>query len=719
MNNIDLKNAIKYIPPSQLDYQDWVNIGMALKHEGYPCAVWEEWSKNDKRYHPGECAKKWETFNGSSSPVTAGTIIQMAKEHGYDRLSEIRVFDWDDEIGVDKYDTSFLEPKEVRTADDYEKHTVDEIITYLDLMFKPDEYVGYCMQSYQDENDGKYKPRSSGSSRRTAKELIEELKKAYKKHKSKPQEAIREALGDYDEAGGAWIHFNPMDGEGIKNENVTEYRYALVEADHIDIEKQRAIIERMNLPVKVLVYSGDRSLHALVKIDAPNEEIYKKRVIELHKTCDEYGLNVDKQNRNPSRMSRLPGIKRGDKWQHIVDTNIGLKSWEEWKEFIDEEHDSLPDPEDLFNEQNINIELVPEVISGILRQGRKMILTGASKAGKSFLLMELGIAVATGSQWLGFQCMKQKVLYINFELAKDAFTDRLRVITESLRIKPSEISGMFYTLTLRGKAEKFKTLLPSISHKVKRDNYSFVILDPIYKTLLGDENNAEVVSDFCNSLDKLSAETGATIVFCHHHSKSASSNTVAQNRASGSGVFARDPDAIVDLIEISPYDSEGDRYDIRIPGYEDIELLDYAFFMRIESSLREFPPMDKTEIVFNYPVHYVVSGLEKAKTLGNGEDRTRGEKQAAGRVTQSITKDTRIGKLIDYINEYHSFDGSFPSLEEAVKFFEGKRGYSERNIQEWGKASNDNGFIIKKGLLFPAVQSVEKSTDCVMTQQSV
>ena len=716
-NNTDLKSAINHIPCYELDYQDWINIGMALKHEGYSCEVWEEWSKNDKRYHAGECAKKWETFNGSNSPVTAGTIIQMAKGYGYNPLSEIRVFDWDDEIGVDKYDTSFLEPKEVRTVDDYEKHTVDEIIKYLDLVFKPDEYVGYCMQSYQDE-DGKYKPKSSGSCKRTAKELIDELKKAYKKNKNDPQEVIRQVLGDYDTEGGAWIHFNPMDGEGIKNENVTEYRYALVEADHISIEKQRAIIEKMQLPIAVLVYSGDRSLHGLVRVDAPTEEIYKKRVTEMHKICDEYGLNVDKQNRNASRMSRLPGIKRGDKWQHIVDTNIGLKTWEEWKEFINEEHDNLPDPEDLFNENNINVELAPEVISGILRQGRKMILTGASKAGKSFLLIELGIAVATGGKWLSYQCSRQKVLYINFELSKDAFTDRLRAITNTLHIEPGMVSKMFDTLTLRGKSEKFTSLLPKISHKVKKYNYGFIILDPIYKTLLGDENNAEVVSEFCNGLDKLSAETGATIVFCHHHSKSASSNVIAQNRASGSGVFARDPDAIVDLIEISPYDSEGQAYSITLPGHEDVKLLDYAFYMRIESSLREFPPIDKTEIVFNYPVHYVVDGLKKAKTIGGSDDRTRGEKQAAGRVTQSIRKDERIGKLIDYIHEYNSFDGSYPSLEEAVKYFEGRKGYSERNIQEWGKAGSGNGFTIKKGLLLPTAQN-EKTTDCGITQQSV
>lgn len=79
----DLQEIIEYLNPAELDYQDWVNVGMALKHEGYSVDVWDTWSKNDRRYHSGECEKKWNTFHGSNSPVTAGTIVQLAMEHGW------------------------------------------------------------------------------------------------------------------------------------------------------------------------------------------------------------------------------------------------------------------------------------------------------------------------------------------------------------------------------------------------------------------------------------------------------------------------------------------------------------------------------------------------------------------------------------------------------------------------------------------------------------
>ena len=55
-------------------------------------------------------------------------------------------------------------------------------------------------------------------------------------------------LGDYKEEAGAWIRFNPLDGNGVKNENVTDYRYALIESDDMPIEDQNAIVRELELP---------------------------------------------------------------------------------------------------------------------------------------------------------------------------------------------------------------------------------------------------------------------------------------------------------------------------------------------------------------------------------------------------------------------------------------------------------------------------------------
>lgn len=688
-NEVNIADYLEHIPCSSLDYQQWVNVGMALKLEGYPCSLWESWSRQDSRFKNGECEKKWRTFNGSSEPVTIGTIVQYAKDFGYDPASDMGLLDWDDEIGVDKFDLGWVEPDQIedkKTDSDVDPYK--EIVTYLDTLFQSDEKVNIVVKSFEDD-DKKYKPSGYGMTY-PVKALLKDLKKH--------QNDICAAIGDYDPAAGAWVRFNPMDGKGTRNSNVTSFKYALVESDKMELSMQSALIKEMRLPVAVLVNSGGKSLHAIVRIDAPTEEIYKKRIDKLYAVCKQYKFEVDTQNKNASRLSRLPGIKRNGKWQHIVDTNIGFDSWDEWEEWIQSELDDLPEPKDLFSDENFDMPLAPEVISGILRQGRKMIITGASKAGKSFLLIELAFSIALGRRWLGHFCTRNKVLYINFELAEDSFVDRLREICSHMGVDRKDLKGMFDTLTLRGTAKQFKELMPGVKHKVKKGNYKVVVLDPIYKTLLGDENDAKVVSEFCNALDNLSTATGCTVIFCHHHNKSASESTSAQNRSSGSGVFARDPDAIVDLLEINPFDSEGTPLEYTVPEREDIEIHDYAFFMRMEAALREFPPIEPVELVFNYPVHFLVEGLEKARGISGGDNRTRKEKQEEGRKKQQANKQKRIERIINFIVSEVEWGKPNPTKAEILEYFKDEKGISAATLDRYIKETP--GLTTKGGLVF-------------------
>ena len=75
-------------------------------------------------------------------------------------------------------------------------------------------------------------------------------------------------------------------------------------------------------------------------------------------------------------------------------------------------------------------------------------------------------------------------------------------------------------------------------------------INPIYKVITGDENSADQMSNFCNQFDKVCTELGVAVIYCHHHSKGSQGSKKSMDRASGSGVFARDPDAMLDMIEL-------------------------------------------------------------------------------------------------------------------------------------------------------------------------
>ena len=643
MNDYNLTEILEYIDPSTCSYQEWINVGMALKHEGYTVSDWDMWSMKDvNRYHSGECAKKWATFQGSSAPVTAGTIIQMAKENGYHYENVSAELDWDSEIGSKDelvvVDRNWLERSEIHIPEQW--NPTEQIITYLETLFEPDENVGYVTESW--EHDGKFLP-SKGCYDRTAGQLIKELYQC--------KGDIGSVLGDYNSEVGAWIRFNPLDGKGVKNENVTEFRYALVESDTMDISAQKAIITELELPVAALVYSGKKSLHAIVKIDASTYEEYKKRVDYLYNVCNKNGLKLDIQNRNPSRLSRMPGVMRNDKKQYLLDTNIGKENWNEWREWIESVNDDLPDPESMADVWDNLPELAPPLIDGVLRQGHKMLIAGPSKAGKSYALIELCCAIAEGKKWLEWNCTQGKIMYVNLELDRASCLHRFKDVYTALGIAPDNLSNIDIW-NLRGRSVPMDKLAPKLIRRASKKNYIAIIIDPIYKVITGDENSADQMAHFCNQFDKVCTELGCAVIYCHHHSKGAQGGKRSMDRASGSGVLARDPDALIDLVELElnddilkqeknkavckvcegwlyKYDKlyhasqddlcsetqmlalcreylENDAYECVI---EDVgkarKTVESRSAWRIEGTLREFPKFAPVNLWFKYPVHNI------------------------------------------------------------------------------------------------------------------
>ena len=541
-----LLELIGYIDPADLAYQDWVNVGMALKHEGFSAADWDAWSRRDTgRYHAGECARKWETFRGNGNLVTGGTIVQMARENGWVSEWE-QELDWNDEITCKTDDitcTKKQKDQKDQVGEPESWEPLKELRTYIETMFQADEKVGYVTKVL--ENDGKKNP-SRGCYSRTAEQLLQALDR-YKGGD------IENVIGDYDPEVGAWIRFNPLDGKGCSDKNVTDYRYALVESDNVDLEKQNAIIRELELPVACLVYSGNKSIHAIVRVEAASRKEYDERVRYLYDVCEKNGLKVDRNNKNPSRLSRMPGVTRNGKKQFLIGTNMGKKSWKEWQKWIegleDMEEDDLPDPVNIADVWDNLPELSPPLIENVLRQGHKMLLAGPSKAGKSFGLIELCCAIAEGRKWFSWYCAQGKVLYVNLELDPASCLHRFKDVYDALGWAPEHLNNI-HVWNLRGKSVPMDKLSPKLIRRAVKKDYIAVIIDPIYKVITGDENSADQMARFCNQFDKVCTELGTAVIYCHHHSKGVQGSKRAMDRASGSGVFARDPDALLDLIEL-------------------------------------------------------------------------------------------------------------------------------------------------------------------------
>lgn len=583
MNNT--RELLKYISPD--DYDTWMKVGAALKHEGESIDLYREWSMQSSKYKAGDCEKKWRSFNETTaSIVTGGTIYQMAVDGGYkpDKGEALDIHDlWLDEAIID---TAFVSPETVPTVGkDYDAK--GDMLEYLTGLFEPNDYVGICTQFYQDE-DKKWKPSGKGQ-RRTAEDIISKLKSG----------SMKMAIGSLNKDAGVYVRFNPLDGHGEGNSNITRRDYCLIESDTDSIEKQYSLLKKMNLPIRFLIHSGGKSLHAIVHVDAENANQYRERVNKLYQFCKKNGLTPDEQDKNESRYSRLPGVRRGDRWQYIVDRNIGAKNYDEWVKWAEDQVDDLPQDVSLASVWDNMPPLKEELIPGVLRTGHKLLLAGPSKAGKSFLLINLCIAIAEGTEWLGMKCKQGKALYVNLELDKDSCFHRFKEIYEKLGIVPQHLDCL-QIWNLRGHAVPMNRLAPLMIQRFKEEHYAAAIIDPIYKVITGDENNATEMAQFCAWFDKVATEMGVAVIYCHHHSKGAVGKYAnAADRSSGSGVFARDPDAILDLSQLKT-DGTEDKYREQYP-----DACQELTAWELSGTLREFPPMPFQRLWFDYPVHRI------------------------------------------------------------------------------------------------------------------
>ncbi len=573
---IDYERLLDCIDPSQTNHDEWIRVGMALHYEGCSFDLFDSWSAKDTRegqYKGTEYTLRvWNSFQGSGSDlVTGATLTEMARNQGMDPFLtkstyKDEFFGWDDEI--------LFEDEEVKKKSSPppfrpNKKEPFQIIDYLEACFKPDDYINIIPNAL--EEDGKYRPYGVGLVTIKVSEYVEDLRRTAEK-----PEFFSEVFGNYTPEAGVWIRVNPVTGKlkegqkGIRDKDITRFENALVECDTLPLEDQLKKIKELNLPYKALVYSGGKSIHAVVRVDAKNSADYQDRVKWLYEYCHTYGFPVDDQTKNPSRMSRLPGCNRGTQKQFLIETAKPI-SFDDFKKtaIAEQEANQLPliCLESMRNPKD-RPPLAEPLIEGLVRRGHKLIISGPSKAGKSFALISLAVAVAEGKEWMGFKCQQGKVLYLNFEIDGPSFIDRMFEVYQAYGWPQDNLENM-YILNLRGRSEPLNLLTPRLEALLKKTPVDLVVIDPIYKVITGDENKANEMGQFCNLFDKIALAAQSTVAYCHHHSKGSQAQKAAIDRASGSGVFARDPDAIIDMTEIGF--NEGDRKELKSRLMESID----------------------------------------------------------------------------------------------------------------------------------------------------
>ena len=589
-------SALDAIPPDQLHYDEWFVIGAVLHDLGFPTSVWDEWSSRDpdkyKIAGPNSCHAKIASLKGGAAG--AGRIINHAKSFGW-TYPKADSSEWFNEIltSLEYYKVS--EQKEYGHEEGFNQKL--ELLEFIRAVFRPGEYIGVVTNNVWQDDSGKWHPK--GRSVLKYDDIIAGLESDLD---------IGFTIGTPNEEAGAYIVINPVDRAGAKDENVTAYRHVLVEADDGELWEQEQKLRNSQLPITCMTYSGGKSIHALVEVNAENPQEYRQRAEKIYDFLEKSGLKVDRQNINPSRLSRMPGVMRKGKQQHLICLKTGLPSWSDWESYQNRLNSDLPGFTTIAGLRDNPPELLPELIHGVLRRSQKMMIAGASKSGKTWAEVQLAIALATGGLFWGkWKCEAGPVIYINLEIEENSFMNRVlevaKAIDERYGLDWDLLEKNLMVWNLRGKAKPLNQLQNDLIDMMKRDGrqFSAVIYDPIYKIITGDENSASDMGAFCNLFDRICSETGAAAIFAHHHSKGAQGGKRAIDRFSGSGALARDPDAIIDMTEILVPDrlKDGNKR---------------AF--RVSCIFREFEPVSDFGVWFDFPLHIIDHNLDALSVDG-------------------------------------------------------------------------------------------------------
>lgn len=144
---------------------------------------------------------------------------------------------------------------------------------------------------------------------------------------------------------------------------------------------------------------------------------------------------------------------------------------------------------------------------------------GEPKVGKSLLVANLALALAAGSQRIGFPIpAPRRVLVCQFELPLPQFVSRLMTMRRGLG------SAADHHLLVDTRATGHLLSAPQgLNHFVlaaRAAAAEVIVLDPLYSTHDQDENDTRAMAALCQALLRLRDATGAALIVVHHVRKS-------------------------------------------------------------------------------------------------------------------------------------------------------------------------------------------------------
>jgi hypothetical protein len=238
---------------------------------------------------------------------------------------------------------------------------------------------------------------------------------------------------------------------------------------------------------------------------------------------------------------------------------------------------------------DLNETLPGELVKGVIFIGRRFMLTGGSKARKSFLLQQEVFCIGNGFPFLGFVTTKVKVIYVNLELLEPICRQRFEAMMRAAAPDRPSLENIRIISVAEHLDQLDEDFIQFIVMQAKEFAAELVIIDPIWRLFSGDrdENLTKDIREVLKPLTIFCRELYASLGFAQHQTKGRQDQKEAIDKFAGGGGFARDA---ATMIVMSNHQTDNAAI--------------------IEIVTNDFEPIEKFVIRFAFPFFVVDGSLD-------------------------------------------------------------------------------------------------------------
>jgi hypothetical protein len=305
------------------------------------------------------------------------------------------------------------------------------------------------------------------------------------------------------------------------------------------------------------------------------------------------------------------------------------------------------------------------VIHGLLREGETMNVIASPKVGKSWLVIDLALAVATGRPWLGsFETERGDVLIIDNELHRETSAHRIPKVMQARGIDLDLAADNIHVANVRGDLKDIFSL-SAVFQQLQPGRFKLIVLDAFYRFMPkdSDENDNGTMSQVYNHLDAFAARLGCSFVLVHHSSKGNQSGKSVTDVGAGAGSQSRATDTHLIL---------------RPHELDDVVVLDAA--------VRSWPPIGPRCLRWLFPVWEPDDLLDP---MALRPERQRRKTKAESAPAMHSIVDWTPRKFVD------EFVGGEPKTIKSIIAAAKLAGVSQRLAKEQLQLAEDAGLIYR------------------------